>query len=415
MRFKFFVFVFLTLFLITSIYVGNIINFVLFYKDALIINFLGANYKNDRSPILKLEGLVEAQKYIDEQPDIEMVPSTLKEAINKNVIVGNSLGFLSENVKSQKDLITKFPYGLLTLPNLSLDLSTRKVSPPYGTYNHNYLSPAGEIIYSDDLDILKVIADVLKSLNQNQLYKNSDFHKSYTLALKNHWIEMKNSGDYGEDGLYYGKRGYSNMVLLFLANLNPSSVNLKNNMILPNVRSNFSLGKASLIGMERRISEERAFQLGELQSYVIQDDKEIAISCGALALLIKHFSENLHSSKNDIINYWINILVNRVKKEESIILDAIYLGKSLHNLAVSPIIVYNKIPGSAYDQLLTLAVYSFLEFEDFAEAMKYIIHTPGDNDSLLVMLAFLYGVHDEKAVPDFMLNFFEGKNIKLIE
>lgn len=400
--------------MISSIYIGNIVNFILFYKDEAFIYLLGANFKNDRYPKLKLEEFVEARKYIDEQPDVEMFEADFKKAINNNFIISDALAFLTESVKSQKDLITKFPYGLLTLPNLSLDLSTNKISPHYGNLNNNYLSSTGEIIYSDNLEVLQILSQVIKSLDKSQL-EDVDFIKNYILALKNHWITMKNSGDYGEDGLSYGKRGYSKIILMSLSNLNPEKASFKNDLLLPSIKNNFSTTKSPLIGFDLRISEERVFQLAEEQSYIIQGDKDVAMISGSLALLMSHFSKKLGSSKHEMVDFLIKIVNKNVKEKKSIILDAIFLGKNLHNLSIDPIMVYNKIPGFIFDQFLTLVVYSFLEFDNFAQAMKYILHTPGDNESLLALLSFLYGIYDKKAMPDYMLNFLEGKNIKLLE
>jgi ADP-ribosylglycohydrolase len=413
MRFKFVILIFLVVFLIASISIGNLGTVISFYKDTALLNFLDASYRNDRYPRLNVKDFSEVKMYLNEIIDVEMREGNIKEAINNNLIIADAMGFVTENAKSQIDIMHKFPYGLFVFSRLVSDLKAKDILPPYGNFNNNFLTKDGLILYSDDIDMMKLTSEYIASLDSNELYDKQAFQVGYLNVLKNHWYEMKESGSYGEDGLFFGPRGYTKNALLVFSFLNPQHSDLRYNNIWPTRLGNGSLIRSPVIGLDRRLSEKQAFTFGEYQSYTTHAEKDIAISAGALAATVRHFLDYPRSSKMDIIKYFEK-MIEKEADDESEALDGISLGRNLHTLKANPIIVYNNIPGFVYNEMIALVVYSFLQFDNLAQALKAIVHTPGDNDSLVCILAFLYALHDEKVLPDYYLKFLEAKNIKFL-
>jgi ADP-ribosylglycohydrolase len=331
-----------------------------------------------------------------------------------NAKIANALGFLTENVKSQKDLIYRFPYGVLNLRNLMLDLKAKKIMPPYGNYNNNYLSNDNTLLYSDDLELCNITHQVLEKLPPEKLNQPKFFAISLAIAMKNHWLLMKKSGDYGLDGLYHGKRGYSKNTLLVLSSLSPEMIaqNQWNNK-WPNRSGNDTIVRSWIIGVNNKIaSAEEAYKLAQAQLYITNSDDDMAMAAGSISTLFYKLNKSSKISKKEVMQYLIDDLTTRVG-EASPALKAVKLGVNLANKAINPIILYNSIAGFGYADLLTLLVYSFLYFDDFSTALINIVHTTGDNDSLAFILGALFGIYDGKSLSPEYLQYLEAKDINL--
>ena len=385
---------------------------VLYYKDKLILKYLGVSTESSRYPEFSLTDFTQTNRYFSFLSNVYSEISPKKEAIINNAKIGGTLGFVSENVKSQKDLINRFPYGLLSIRSLVLDLKSKNILAPYGNYNNNYLSKDGEILYSDDLELSYLTNQVLNNLSQQEIKQPDVFMKKLATEMRKQWLEMKKSGDYGEDGLYHGKRGYSKNTLLMFSELSPDAIansHWKNKW--PNKVGNDSIVRSWIIGINRNVTdEEDAFKLAQAQSYINNSDADMAIACGAIAATFNKFVNKDKPSKKEIVQYLMDEL-KKHKGEKSLALEAVKLGIKLNDSFVSPILVYSSISGFAYNELLTNIIYSFLHFKNFESALVKIIHTTGDNDSLSFLLGPLFALHDNISLSPKYLKHLEAKNL----
>lgn len=348
-------------------------------------------------------------------PDLETVSLSKREAMTNNAKIGDTLGFLTENVKSQKDLVYRFPHGILNIRSLILDLASKKVIAPYGNYNANYLAINKTLLYSDDLELSYLSSRVLNKLYFEKNINPKSFINSLANAMKDHWLEMKKSGDYGVDGLYHGKRGYSNNTLLVLSSLSAKKIEQSQwSNKWPNRSGNDAIVRSWVIGSNIYLkSEEDAFELGKIQSHITNSDPDMAIASGVISSLFYKITHTENMSKKEITQYLIDNLKKR-NNESSFVLKAVELGVNLARRQLNPIMVYSSITGFTYNDLISLMVYSFLYFDNFENALTNIVHTTGDNDSLGYILGALFGAYDGKSLSPVYLEYLEAKDINLI-
>jgi len=224
---------------------------------------------------------------------------------------------------------------------------------------------------------------------------------------------MKNSGEYGSDGLYYGKRGYSKEMLQALSILAMKEKTKGNwfvvNDKLVNNSDNGSLLRAWPIGMDMRISSKHAYNLSVSQSAITHANPDIAISADALAFIMHELLEDKFTTRRQAINSMLSIIENVADKNSSAAIH-IKQGILLAEKNVDPILVYNKISGINYDDFLLLITYTFLNFDKYSDALIYIIHTPGDNDSVAFVSGALFSAYSMQTLPSKYAN-----NIEAIE
>jgi ADP-ribosylglycohydrolase len=139
----------------------------------------------------------------------------------------------------------------------------------------------------------------------------------------------------------------------------------------------------------------------------------MAIASGVISSLFYRILHTEKMSKKEIVQYMIDSFKAK-NSENSIGLRSVELGVNLAKKSLNPIIVYSSITGFTYNELMTLLVYSFLYFDDFETAFKYIAHTTGDNDSLGFMLGALFGAFDGRSLSPAYLDYIEAKDVKLI-
>lgn len=327
---------------------------------------------------------------------------------------GEALGFLTENISSQQQMFSHYPYGILDTSQLLEDLRTRKIMVPYGAYNNNYLTDnAKQIIYSDDSDLASITYTTLLKLNSTELDQPAKFADALAKAFVTHWTEMKNSGAYGVDGLYFGKRGYSKSMLIALSELSAKSQGAFDWYATSNTSpinlDNGSLLRSWVIALDPRINASEAYHLGFIQSAITHPNKDISVSSGALALTFYQLIHHQFHDKYAVIEYLLHTIQtnNRLSSNAA---SHIHLGIYLAQHHVDPILVYNAIPGFRYDDFLTLVVYSFLYFKNYEQALPYILHTPGDNDTVAFVTGALFASYSPHPLPSIYLSYIETAN-----
>lgn len=414
MKIKYYYVSILFLVLAISIFLGDVGSRYTYYKNLMWFKYLGISTDSSRYPQLTLEDFIKTNQYINGISPLEMLVLTKKEAMINNAKLGETVGFLTENVNSQKNLMQRFSYGVLDLKSLIPDLKGRKIMAPYGNYNNNYLSQDDKLIYSDDVEVANLIYKTLQNLPEQNLSQPSIFVNNLTLNLKNHWIQMKKSGDYGKDGLSHGKRGYSKNTLMVLSELSPE-LSIQNEWYnkWPNRYGNNSIIRSFIIAADDRINDKEAFDLGDAQSYITHSESDIAVAAGAITSLFYKVLHTEKISKKEAIQYLRETIMSK-STSNSLALKDVDLGISLSNKSLDPILVYNFISGFTYNEMITLIVYSFLHFNKFEDALTNIVHTTGDNDSLSLVLGALFGAYDKRSVLPQYLNYIESKDLKLV-
>lgn len=415
MKFKYYYISILFFILAIFIFLGDVGSRYVYYKNLIWFHYFGISNQSTRYPKFSLEDFINTTTYINNVPVLETVSSSKRDSILNNSKIGEALGFLTESVKSQKDLIHRFPFGIFSMNSIISDLKSKKILAPYGNYNNNYLSNQDTLIYSDDVELANLTYQTLAEMNNEDLSKPIVFVNNLTLKMKDHWLKMKKSGNYGEDGLSHGKRGYSKNILSVLSELS-TNLSLQNewNNKWPNRMGNNSLSRAFIIGLDIRLTREEAFDIGEFQSYITHSDNDISIASGVIASLFNKMMKEDNLKKKEVIQY----LYDEIKTKASVnslALKSVEIGRNLANRSLNPILVYNFISGFNYNEFLTLLVYSFLYFDKFEDALTNIIHTTGDNESLAFMLGALFGAYNKMSLLPEYLNYIEAKDVELMK
>ena len=391
--------------IIVGIFHKDIRNSIVYFQDALFLSKIQLEPCDKQYPKLTLLDFLKTKQYIN---NISLpktnAPSTSSSAIYTNARIGEALGFLTENVKSQDELIQKFPYGVINIQNIVDDLKTKKIIAPYGEYNNNYLTTDNaKLIYSDDSDLAGVTYKTLKSLPDKDLSNLSIFTEILAQNMKQHWVQMKKSGDYGEDGLYYGKRGYSKNTLLALSKLSTESISSKE---FDSYLGNGSMLRAWVIGLDKRFTPEQAYDFGAAQSAITHPNSDIKIAAGTVSYLFSNLQSNKQKDKKAIATDLIKLMESKANSDSSA-LKYLKLGVDLADRKTDPILVFNKISGFTYNEFLALLIYSFLYFDNYSEALTNIIHTTGDNDTVAFVLGALFGLYDGIELDNSYLEFIE--------
>lgn len=345
-------------------------------------------------------------------------PSLKKENIINTARLGEALGFITENTNNQAKLIKLFPNGLFEIGNLINNLKSKKIIAPYGLHNNNYLTHNNtQIIFSDDSDLASLTFLVLQKTSNQDLYVPTIFANNLAKSFANYWIAMKKSGNYGVDGLYYGKRGYSKSMLLAMSAL-INKDRKKNNWYLadnkyPDTLDNGPFLRAWVIGLDPRITMDEAYKLGKIQSRITSNNKDISYASGALAATFKSLFIIKYQSREQIINTLLTLIKTHAGIN-SIAVKSINLGIQLNNNKTDPILLFNTMSGFQYNDFLTIFTYTLLHFNNFNDALFYIVHTPGDNDSLAFVLGAFFSAFNKIMINEDNLKYMEYQNWGLI-
>lgn len=392
------------LLIIVGIFHKDIRNSITYFQDELFLSKIQLEPCDKQYPKLTLLDFLKTKQYINNISLPNTNASSTSSAIYTNARIGEALGFLTENVKSQDELIQKFPYGVINIQNIVDDLKTKKIIAPYGEYNNNYLTnDNAKIIYSDDSDLAGVTYKTLKSLPDKDLSNEEIFTEILAQNMKAHWLKMKESGDYGKDGLYYGKRGYSKNTLLALSKLSTESISSKE---FDSYLGNGSMLRAWGIGLDKRFTPEQAYEFGAAQSAITHPNNDIKIAAGTVSYLFSNLQSNRQKNKKEIAADLIKFMELKANSNSSA-LKYLKLGVNLADRKTDPILVFNKISGFTYNELLALLMYSFLYFDNYSEALTNIIHTTGDNDTVAFVLGALFGLYNGIELANSYLEFIE--------
>ncbi len=307
MRLRHFFLISCLIFLTLSIYLGNIGKRFSYYKDILLLSYLevGKKMNSRKYPKYSFEDYLSTQKYLNSLGVIEAVEIDYKDAIENNSKLSNAIGLLTIYIKSQRDLINRFPRGLLNIHNLVEDLKTHEVSVPHGKFNNNYINDEGLLIFGEDIEIASLIYNYKELLNQEQLKEKHNFARGFSKVLKEHWIRLRDSGGYGKDGLSHGKRNYSKNTLLSFSQIDINMPGHQN--ICPNRLIYDALVRACFIGLDDRITPYEAYMLGESQSYITNADLDMASVSGVFAEVFNYLFNHPKTSKKEFIDYLMKI------------------------------------------------------------------------------------------------------------
>lgn len=392
---------------VLSIYSGVLVDCYKYFRDTTILTNPNGNDHHNSQHELSLLTYLRTKQYIK---SVKFNPTPINTPLDgkisniiENARIGEALGFLTENVKSQDELINTFLAGLFDINALINDLRTKNIIAPYGKYNNNYLTPDNtKLIYSDDTDLAVLTYNVLQKMKIHDLQSPSVFAGNVAKAMAKHWVEMKKSGEYGSDGLYYGKRGYSKDMLTALSMLASKQQTQQNwfsaDGDVVNNRDNGSLLRSWPLGLDRRLSPSLAYDLAYKQSTITHEEKDIAISAGALAYIFNTTIANKYTSKHQVILNLISIIEKHSDASSGAAIH-IKQGMRLAKEKIDPILVYNKISGERYDDFLLLISYTFLYFDNYENALIYIVHTPGDNDSVAFVTGALFTAYSNQSLP----------------
>ncbi|NRA74059.1 MAG: ADP-ribosylglycohydrolase family protein [Rickettsiales bacterium] len=338
------------------------------------------------------------------------VDTTKMGALLNNARIGEAIGFITENVGSQSKIIKTFPNGVINIKQLVNDLATNVSVAPYGKLNNNYLTAScKKLIYSDDSDLTGVLKKTMLNLSKDELLDYKFFLHKLALNLRQHWLQMKSSGQYGKDGLHHGKRGYGRRTLLTLSKLSKKRITKGRwwDVGQSNSMGNGSLLRAFVVGADKRLDTNEAFQLGKIQSEITHPNKDIMHASGAIAAL---FNRILFSHKEIKKEYLMENFIKDLNSNKNSRPYSLYyakLGIDLAKKQVNPILVYNEFRGRVYYEFILLISYSFMYFDNFIDALDVVVHTTGDNDTLAFVLGAAFGAYYGVSLPKTMLGFVE--------
>lgn len=372
--------------------------------------------------------------------DIGKVAQTKLEAVQNSALIGDALGFLTEDFISYQEIIHAFPIMIYDVENTFNLLKKGKVKTKFGQYNNNNLKE-GKISYSDDTDLAQVTLRVVERVNRKLITPN-DFLKTISAAFTNHWYNLFSSGEYGYKGTLWGPRGYGRNTLNSLSRL-------------------YHEGALSICDIEKEAKEANKGNGGLIRSWpvafletnsymdvAIQSINQTLVThCNPTALISSavftvgiYYSLNSTSTKYEILeqmkyiallleSYFyqdyahIGLLQNYKNYEQDTdfveqkfkekkgmylkdgihIYEMLVIAEEAAREGIHPILFFNNFIGYSSNEALAAAVYSFLSNDNVEQAILDAVFSPGDSDSMASMIgAFLgayYGVYPDKYLP----------------
>lgn len=322
----------------------------------------------------------------------QTIESKIYAAVHQAVI-GDALGFVIENESTVDSIKDHFPDGIINPKNLSLSLKNYQLKTKYGQYNNNNLNSDNKIIYSDDTELsMIVLYSALKAYKKDPSNINL-FLIEASNNLAWHWHNnLKLSGKYGEDGLYYGTRGYGKTLLKALSDLyNHKSLQSEN-------LNNGSLIRAWPLGLIPYNNYQMAAIMALKQSLITNKSIEVAIACATLAAGIHISIYDAPQSKLEVVDKMITTAESLEKSfisHDKNLLVSTYLkyAKAAALEDINPIIFYNAAIGYYSQETISAVVFSFLRHKYFLTALIESAHIPGDSDSVASLTSALMGAY----------------------
>ena len=241
------------------------------------------------------------------------------------------------------------------------------------------------------------------------------FVKQTTQNLASHWYNLKESGKYGMDGLYYGTRGYGKKSLQALSNLyyhETSQIDHPNNGEL--IRS-WTLG---LIPYDSYLI---AAFMSASQSLITNKSQEVAIACAVMAAAVHISIYDPPESKIEVVDkmiYTASLLENAFMlsnaNNNTLISTYLKYAKTAALEGVNPIVFYNSAIGYYAKEAISAVVFTFLRHEYFLTALPESAYIPGDSDSVANLVGALMGAYyGIKAFPKEYLQYIETPTLQL--
>lgn len=304
-------------------------------------------------------------------------------------LIGDAMGFLIESENTIESIQAHFPSGILNSKRLQKNLTTYKQKTKYGEYNSNNLSKEKKIIYSDDTELSLVtlysaITSYKKSSSDIQAFTNQ-----IKADLISHWANLKRTGNYGVNGLYYGPRGYGKKSLQSLSDL------FYNKATLTNHPNNGELIRSWVLGLMPYDSYLIAAFYAASQSLVSNKSYEVAISCAAMAAGIHVAVYDSPKSKEEVVNKMIDTasLLESLLIANYDISNYLKYAKAASLFDINPIIFYNSSIGYYAKEAISAIVFTFLRHEYFLTALLESAHIAGDSDSIAHLVGAIMGAY----------------------
>ena len=362
----------------------------------------------------ELENLVPNIKLINNQDTTSNIRASYQQAL-----IGDALGFLIENEHNLHEMKLHFPKGVINAKEINKSLKSGDLNTKHGKYNNNNLTHDGKILYSDNTEMsLLALYTLLSSYtvkpNDHNLITNN-LTGIYSAFWHNN---LKLSGKYGNDGLYYGTRGYGTKSLKSFSDIY-SNGHTKNNHL-----SNGSLINSWVCGIMPYKSYLEAAEVAARKSFIINQSKEVAASSAALAAGIHIAIYNNPKSKMEVVNKMIDVAMQfedlyyeNTKSPDRTKYTSTYLAyaKSAAINDINPILFYNSAIGFHAPETIAAVVFCFLRHEYFLTALVESTHTPGDSDSIAHLSSALMGAYyGEKSYPKGYINYIEEPAMNLL-
>lgn len=324
-------------------------------------------------------------------------------------LIGDAIGFLVESENTIDSIKKNFPNGIFNLKELQKDLVSHKLKTKYGIYNNNNLSKSNNIIYSDDTELSLVT--LYSAITNYQKHSSSIemFTKQVAADLANHWNSLRNSGNYGIDGLYYGPRGYGKKNLQSLSDL------FYKNTTLNNHSNNGELIKSWVLGLVPYDNYLTAAFYAAKQSLISNKSYEVAITSAAMAAGIYVATYDSPETKEEVVDKMIYTarLLESLGNNNNIS-NYLKYAKLAALSDINPIIFYNSSIGYYARETIAGVVFTFLRHKHYLTALLESVYIPGDSDSVAHLLGALmgayYGIYN---FPKEYINYIEKPIVRL--
>ncbi|KKB96497.1 ADP-ribosylglycohydrolase [Candidatus Arcanobacter lacustris] len=341
----------------------------------------------------------------------QTIISKIKAAIDQ-ALIGDALGFLIENESTIAEMKEHFPNGVVDISSVSDSLKANKLSTKYGKYNNNNLNHLGKIIYSDDTEMsLLTLYSALKSYKKDQ--KNIDLIMGdFSKNLAIHWyLNLKLSGKYGEDGLYYGMRGYGKKSLESFSDIYHNKLSDKSNL------NNGSLISSWIFGLMPYENYQIASEIAFNKSLITNKSYEVATSCAVMAAAIHIAIYDMPRSKIEIVDKMIEVALlfeNKYSNQNPLTSTYLKYAKLAALEDINPVLFYNSNIGYYAPETTAAVVFCFLRHEYFLTSLIESIHIPGDSDSVANLSSALMGAYfGIKSFPKEYQDFIEVPSMTL--
>ncbi|KKB96065.1 ADP-ribosylglycohydrolase [Candidatus Arcanobacter lacustris] len=341
--------------------------------------------------------------------ETQNIASKIKTSVNQ-AIIGDALGFLVENEETIGQMKEHFPEGVVNVRAIREALKSRVLKTKFGRYNNNNLDKEDRILYSDDTEMSMISLQSALKVFGNSNQNPELFVQNLAENIAWHWhYNMKSSGNYGEDGLYYGTRGYGKKSLQAFSDIYNHKLVEQSNLNNGPLISSWVLG---LIPYENYMV---AAEMAAKKSFITNKCHAVSISCAALASAFYISVYDSPKTKVEVVDRMIEVALlfeERYLNENHNIefLPSSYLkyAKLAALEDINPVIFYNSAVGYYAHETTAAVVFCFLRHKYFLTSLVESCHIPGDSDSVANLASALMGAYfGQEFFPQDYLQYIE--------